>query len=1097
MNVEEQPRRIIRASAGSGKTYQLSGRYIRLLDGGAPPATILATTFTRKAAGEILERVLQRLAFGAADADGADILSKALKDNRLSLQRNRALLADLCSSLHRVSIGTLDSFFNRVAMCFAYEIDVPPDPILTDESSPIVGQLRALAVDSVLGEEELGVIVDLLRRLHHEADAKVSEAIEQIVVSLYEVYRQSDESAWHAMPVVDDLSTSELAEAFEAFREAQSGVTQKSWAKGMAGDIGRAFNGQWEEFVAKGIPAKIIAAEGDEVCYSTRTPLPSDIIEVYRPLIAHAQASQINYISHRTRAMHDLLTRFDAKFSELRREHGVMLFSDLPIKLARELPELGDGVWEDVYFRLDGRIAHLLLDEFQDTSILQWDVLRPIAQEISSVTDPSQSLRGAERSFFCVGDLKQAIYGWRGGCAEIFDQVIDDLHFPTEWIEPSNTSWRSSPIVLDAVNRVFGGIGECAALESHRESAGQWQGFFDPHQAAREDQPGYVEVRTTAKASAGEDDEHHDEDDGQEQTTPRGHLQFVAAQIQALADAHPARSIGVLVRKNATVNQLLYELRTGGVDASGEGGNPVTDDAAVNVVLSAMQLADHPGDTAAAFHVLHSPLADIVGLDSIMERSRRTCSLSIRQRVAAEGYAAVITDWSRQLAASCDARNIIRLSQLVELADAFEPNLTLRTRDFIAFVTASTVQEPSAARVRVMTVHKSKGLEFDIVVLPEMSAKIGQVRPDSVIVARPSPTDVPDAVFAYANKKLHPLIAEHCPHFVDAYAQEERRRYMDDLCGLYVAMTRARHALHILLPPRELTPKGNERNKGVSDGSAAALIREQLACDDVQEHYEGNQVLCEIGDVDWDAMQGAIHQVAQADSQVAAADDVVASLRESLGGQIGKSKTLKRSWRRVAPSSLEGGGAKVGELLDIEPQVGRSFGSLIHNWCAAVAWLDDGTSQLINDDQWLIDLARDAGFIEEESALLAKASQFRNMLLHDAVRGVFVKPSTGEVELWRERSFAVRIEGDLVTGAFDRVVIHREDNTIERVELIDFKTDGVPDDASLAAAVGRYRPQLAMYRNALAAMLGVDAVNISARLVFVTHGVATVPAFEN
>ena len=102
---------------------------------------------------------------------------------------------------------------------------------------------------------------------------------------------------------------------------------------------------------------------------------------------------------------------------------------------------------DEVVYRLDGQVAHLLLDEFQDTSALQWRVLRPFAQRV---------IRGGEdRSFFCVGDVKQAIYGWRGGVAEIFDALDDEFGgLPSQAL---NESFRSSPVVIDCVNQVFEG----------------------------------------------------------------------------------------------------------------------------------------------------------------------------------------------------------------------------------------------------------------------------------------------------------------------------------------------------------------------------------------------------------------------------------------------------------------------------------------------------------------------------------------------------------------------------------------------------------------------------------------------------------------
>ena len=112
---------------------------------------------------------------------------------------------------------------------------------------------------------------------------------------------------------------------------------------------------------------------------------------------------------------------------------------------------------EEIVYRLNGHVAHLLLNEFQDTSALQWRVLRPFVQRV---------VGGADRSLFCVGNVKQAIYGWRGGVAEIFDAV--DEEFGPLPVRALNESFRSSLVVIDCVNRVFENIGGSGYCKSAR-----------------------------------------------------------------------------------------------------------------------------------------------------------------------------------------------------------------------------------------------------------------------------------------------------------------------------------------------------------------------------------------------------------------------------------------------------------------------------------------------------------------------------------------------------------------------------------------------------------------------------------------------------
>ena len=120
------PRELVLASAGSGKTYHLSSRILGLLAMGAPPGEVLATTFTRKAAGEILERLLVRLAEGASDPAKARELGRDAHASLTRPEECRGLLGRLLTDLHQMNVGTLDAFFVRVARSFYLELGLPP-----------------------------------------------------------------------------------------------------------------------------------------------------------------------------------------------------------------------------------------------------------------------------------------------------------------------------------------------------------------------------------------------------------------------------------------------------------------------------------------------------------------------------------------------------------------------------------------------------------------------------------------------------------------------------------------------------------------------------------------------------------------------------------------------------------------------------------------------------------------------------------------------------------------------------------------------------------------------------------------------------------
>ncbi len=1031
---------VIRASAGAGKTFELSSRYLRLMGRGAAPPSILAITFTRKAAGEILGRVLRRLAEGSLSQAAAKALAGQLHEPRLTHADVRALLGRLCDALPRVAISTIDSFFNGIARAYRTELGLPVKLSLVGEGDPLARQVRLEAIDALLADDDLDVLLDLLRRLHHdEARRGVTDTIDEVVNGLYEGYRLTDAAAWHVLqPPAGELEPGDLAAALDQLDRVGDALSgQAAWARAWARDRDAAASRDWESFLGRGIAAAV--NQGRTTFSTVKRDLPDAAIDAYRPLVRHARAVGIARIARRTHAMFDLLDRYHGHYQRLRREAAVLLFGDLPGLLQRGLPTLaGDdddalARRQELYYRLDRRVQHLLLDEFQDTSPAQWHMLRPIAQEITA---------GEGRTFFCVGDMKQAIYGWRGGSAAIFDRVERDLHLPPGGARRLSRSWRSSPVVLDVVNRVFGHIAALPPLAALQLPVEAWARGFDPHEAVKSDRPGYVEVMTTRLADA---DEAEGADEDAPVLTP--HLAFVADRIAALHRRYGGRSIGVLVRRNVVAASLIHALRELGVEVSGEGGSALTDDAAVMAVLAALQLADHPGDTAAAFHVRHSPLGTIVGLASSGHDDAARVGRDVRRRLIDEGLPAVLADWARQLAPSCAPRNVRRLIQLVELADGYDASRSLRARDFIEHVQAAAVESPSSAAVRVMTIHKAKGLEFDVVVLPELEGRMGDVTRQQVWALRPDETAPPQAVFARVNHAMLDAAIDHEPRVGQALEQEQARRLHDDLCGLYVALTRPRFALQVFLKPVKMNKSGPSK-MGLHDESAAAVLRHALGAAGDEAATAAQRVVFSHGDADWhekEAVEPGAGEVAP---------------RRPAVGLAKPQAAARRSWVAVSPSSQEDQATvSAARLLQLTDDPAFAYGSAVHALFEQIEWLDAP--------------GVDGG---------ACPAGLEDMLRHDAVRAALCRGGRDGIELWRERPFAVRLGDRLVRGTFDRVEI---DRPRQRACIIDFKTDRHSD-----AAVDRYRPQIDAYRQALATMLGWDESAIEAVLLFVGEGKA-------
>ena len=1040
---------VIRASAGTGKTFRLAHRYLGLIAAGERADHILAVTFARKAAGEILDRVLVRLAEAVERDEVRQDLAKHLQLAGLRKKDCQQWLRTLVGRLHRLRVGTLDSLFVQLAGHFSFELGLPPLWRITDEQEATT--LRDRAIDALLANESASDAVELMHMLNKgEAQRKISEQLRKLVDELYELFRHSDAQAWTRLARRTQLEPGELHAAIDRlvqldFRD------NKNWSKSHLSDISAVNARDWDTFISKGLASKIVAGE---LSYY-RKPIEPHIVEVYEPLIAEAKASIINRLVRQNEATYGLLKRYDREIRRLKHEHRALRFDDVTYTLSQALSQQRLPA---TAFRFDAQIEHLLLDEFQDTSRQQWHILRPIAQQITA--------SDRHESFFCVGDVKQAIYGWRGGEAEIFEALSAELTGIT--VEPLDKSYRSSPVVMDAVNQIFASLPGNPATSDFGQVVQRWQGRFQPHSTDRTDYPGHVRLLVAPLAQEGE-------------KQSRVTLECAAAEIARLAEDNPGRSMGVLVRKNKTVAQIMYLLRSRhNLAASEEGGNPLTDSLAVSVVLALLKLADHPGDTIARFHVGHTPLGAAVGLtDDTDNAVALRVSRSIRAQLLEQGYGSTIYGWLPALATWCDDRELGRARQLVELAYRYDADATLRCDDFAALVNSQKVEDPRAAPIRVMTVHQSKGLQFDIVVLPELDGRL-KGQPPRVVVGRSAVDGSVERVCRYVGQEEQSLLPSEFQELFDQWPQQFVN---ESLCVLYVALTRAIHALHLIVAATK--PDKHGTIKIPPPATFAGLVRGGLA---VGQTAVGGAVLYEAGQSDWHAHAKAAPMV-----------DALASVKSQTLDVRLATQRQSRGWERQTPSGLAGGPTvSLSQRLRRESTHGERFGSLIHALFEHVGWLDDGLP-----DESLLNAALSKLQVNERERGEA-LERFRDMLQQPTVRKTLSRaeydPAEAQIgapdvtrslrnepvrlEVQRERPFVVRRESALLHGTIDRLVLLYQGEQLMAADVIDFKTDRLTDSAAVDAALAIYRPQLEAYRYAVAQWTHLPIARISARLLF-------------
>jgi ATP-dependent helicase/nuclease subunit A len=1066
--------RVVMASAGTGKTHRLTNRLITLLTRGVPPSEVVATTFTRKAAGEILERVVERLVRAVSD----DTARAALADPGVlppTAEQCLDAMASIARHLDRIGILTIDSFFQRMAHALALEIGAVDRRIADDaEDAALRDEALAIALERANRAELLALVRVLFDGQPAAGLAgRLRSTIDTGLLLLHETRRQPE--LW-AIPSLGEhperdglLAPASIGILAAGLRSAppptkKNGEPMSKWAPAM--DLAaRAL----ESHDLESLLERLARIRETRAFYGT--PVPDQTLTRIDHACDRACTVLRLRLNNRTIATRTLLERFADVYESLKAERSIWRFEDVPRIL---LSRVGSASLDRLYYHLDGRVRHLLLDEFQDTSMTAFRLLEPLIDEIVSAEPP-------ERTFFCVGDVKQSLYVWNGAEPELLPAMTE--RWPQVRSESIGVSRRSSPAIIQAVNLTLGRL--CADDLSGREGvAKQWADQFPLHEAHDASMPGEVRIVVSTRQPQKRASTPSDADD--DPGIAERDIAATVERVRAIRSMSRTCSIAVLTRTNRRVAGVIHALRAAGIESSEEGSGSLLDSAPVAVLRSIFHLADHPADTAARYHVACSPLGAALGLVSEgravpSEASALTLSAELRRRIEESGLAQTAL-WIRSLSMhAIDDRDCSRLDAAIAAARSLDQRIGSGASDFVRMIDAARVRSVSDAEVRVMTIHASKGLEFDTVVLSENAWGMrGRAR--EILAERPHPLGPIERVTCAPSAALgrcEPVLASIVDHARD-------RLLSESLCLLYVAMTRARHVLEVIVSGPSVK-RASDPSSGIYPGRLiVAALRPDLFDDDSVGVFD---VECVGVGTDWP------RAVAERDARAPTPRPATALLPLKLAPPGAAARASGRL-ARVSPSSLEGGDERViRDILRPASAAGRNKGTALHAMFEAVAWLDDGPP---SSDE-LERIARDQCDAPDETQTLLDA--FARAIGHPEIATALSRTSIplvpGEsVELWRERPFAARMEGldgepSLISGRFDRVAIVRDsDGRPLRAQLIDFKTDAVAPGPALNERVAHYEPQVRAYMGALASVLRLAPERVGATLLFTDSGVA-------
>lgn len=431
------------ASAGSGKTFALSVRYISLLFMGESPSSILAATFTNKAAAEMRQRVVDSLRnLGENEAFlGVVSVESGLSKEELFKKQPEVLARFLASSSY---IVTLDSFFSSILRSASLELGLEPDFVTKTEgaeelekhfldevqSNGLLSNLVKLAMD--IEDKRFGKIFDLMQNFYKVDPLLPEQEHKSLLLSQQE--EVCDNLRLKMIKALTDASA-----AARCMKQFETKSIKELFAKGL---FEKETLGEHSRF------KKVVNDEMEGLYAYLKVEL-AKWAEVREAIVLENLFKIYDYYRN-------------ANISSAK-SSGVLSFDDLTYFTYRLLHESMSR--EFLYFKIDSKFKHILLDEFQDTSTLQFLLLQPLIDEIFAGHGQSEF-----KSFFYVGDTKQSLYRFRGGVEELFDKVAE--HYGVN-IEQMDTNYRSSKNVVEQVNRWFEPSMKEYVPQKSRESANE------------------------------------------------------------------------------------------------------------------------------------------------------------------------------------------------------------------------------------------------------------------------------------------------------------------------------------------------------------------------------------------------------------------------------------------------------------------------------------------------------------------------------------------------------------------------------------------------------------------------------------------------
>ena len=730
--------KIIKASAGSGKTYTLSHTYLDFLLKSDDPYAyrhLLAVTFTNKATAEMKERILKDLA-AASKGDGPRAL------------RARHYLVSILHDYGAFGVSTIDRFFQQTLRSFAREL----------------GQFSAYQVE--LDKESL--ISESMDRVLDGVSEDQTELMNWLKLNAMDQIRQS--GRFHLDDGLYDMGLRLRSEEYQRLAESLGIDSGRDYSKQRLSDIKKLCGGIVRDFEKEAAALGIKPDKGKRIKY------PTSKKALAAPAVA--ELFETKYQVYATAAIVDrqlyglgVAREFEAEFDALLKEKRVMPL-DESNSLLKKIIDGSDAPF--VYEKTGTRYAHYMLDEFQDTSRLQWDNFLPLLKDADSSGEN-----------LIVGDVKQSIYRWRDSDWRLLGNEVQKV-FPDATLEIKEDNWRSTGTVVTVNGDFFEYASRAVGLQDMYEKVKQ-------HVKAEDSQPGCVRLSFTG-----------------EQTQ---------AVLDSIADVRSRGArlgdIAILVRGKAEGAAIAEALRLQGISFISDDTLDLKGAVTVRRLVSLLSFYDNPANTVGSF------LAQSVGVD--FPRNYHSlvdfCEFLLRE----------LRDYDR---ASYDAETLF----IGAFMDMLQDWVSVNGNNVKAFIRQwqdkkdCYIGSPANSdAVRIMTVHKSKGLEFPHVIFP-FADKVVLFK----AVTRWCVLNGGGSALGHGADGIYPVELSGSSLrtlFADAYLQERQLQTVDNLNIFYVAMTRASKSLHVIAKnPAEAKSKALKNGKSIEWSNFSEILYAWCGC---------------------------------------------------------------------------------------------------------------------------------------------------------------------------------------------------------------------------------------------------------------------------